>query len=289
LTHLTDEMLEFAARHRVHFSTSLDGPQELHNANRPRPGRNSWELALEGISRIRARLGQGAVAALMTTTARALDQPEAIIDEYVKHGFASIFLRHISPYGFAVKAERVVGYQTEKFLEFYKRGLAYIIQLNRSGIRIVETYTQLLLQRLLRPYPTGYVDLQSPTGAGVAAVVYNYEGRVYASDEGRMLAEMGDETFRLGSVEDAYADLFLGDKLLSLVFDTMAEGTPQCDRCGLLPYCGTDPVFHHRTQGSLIGHRPTSAFCRRNMEVLRHIISLLEDDPGAARILKSWT
>jgi uncharacterized protein len=289
LANLTDEMLEFAVQHRIHFSTSLDGPEELHNANRPRPGRNSWAKAIAGIRRVRERLGENGVAALMTTTARALDQPEAIIDEYVRQGFRSIFLRHISPYGFAVKAERVLGYQTEKFLKFYKRGLAHILALNRNGVPIVEIYTQLMLQRLLRPFPTGYVDLQSPTGAGLAAVVYNYNGGVYAADEGRMLAEMGDETFRLGDVGDSYTDLFLGDKLLSLAFDTMAEGTVHCDRCGLLPYCGTDPVFHHRTQGDAVGRRPDSAFCRRNMEVLRHIIKLLEDDLDAARILKSWT
>ncbi len=44
----------------------------------------------------------------------------------------------------------------------------------------------------------GYVDLTSPAGIGIGAIVYNYDGDVYASDEGRMLAEMGDTTFRLG-------------------------------------------------------------------------------------------
>ena len=34
-----------AGQHDVYISTSLDGPADLHNKNRPRPGRNSWELA----------------------------------------------------------------------------------------------------------------------------------------------------------------------------------------------------------------------------------------------------
>jgi hypothetical protein len=29
----------------------------------------------------------------------------------------------------------------------------------------------------------GYVDLMSPAGIGIGAVVYNYDGHVYASDE----------------------------------------------------------------------------------------------------------
>ena len=34
-------------------------------------------------------------------------------------------------------------------------------------------------------------------GIGIAAVIYNYDGYVYASDESRMSAETGDDTFRL--------------------------------------------------------------------------------------------
>jgi hypothetical protein len=55
-----------------------------------------------------------------------------------------------------------------------------------------------------------------------------------------------------------------------------------------MPFCGSDPVFHHRTQGDMVGHRPTSAFCRRNMEIMRHLIRLLEDEPETAAILRSW-
>jgi hypothetical protein len=36
--------------------------------------------------------------------------------------------------------------------------------------------------------PIGYVDLRSPAGAGLGALVYNYDGSVFASVEGRMLA-----------------------------------------------------------------------------------------------------
>src|SRR6202521_6092835 len=288
LSPLTDEILEFAAAHKIFFSTSLDGPADLHNRNRPRPGSDSHARVVSGIERIRRRLGHDAVAALMTSTAESLKQPEAIIDEYVRLGFDSIFLRFISPYGFAAKTAKRVGYETDEFIEFFKRGLAYIVSLNLRGIRIRETYSTLLLQRMLTPYATGYVDLQSPAGIGISVLAYNYDGDVYAADEGRMLAEMGDQTFRLGSVRDPYEELFANSPLLSTISDTMLEGLPGCCDCALLPYCGSDPVFHHRTQGDVIGHRPTSAFCRRNMEIMRHLIRLLEDEPQTAAVLRTW-
>jgi len=288
LSPLTPQILDFAEKHQIHFSTSLDGPMDLHKANRPKANKDSWQRTIEGIREIRRRLGHHAVTAFMTSTAGSLEQPEAIIDEYIRQGFDAIFLRYISPYGFAARAPKLIGDETERFIEFYKRGLAHIISLNQSGTRFVEGYAQLLLRRILTVFPTSCGELQSPSGAGFTTAVYNYDGGVYASDEGRMMAEMGDQTFQMGTVFFSYRDLFLGYRQLGILFSTMSEGIPQCSSCALQPYCGTDPVFHYHTQGNFIGHRPSSSYCRRNMEIMRHLFLLLEDDPASAKVLKSW-
>jgi uncharacterized protein len=54
---LSDEHLAFCKAHEVLLSTSLDGPADLHNKNRPRPGANSHELAVKGIKRAQETLG----------------------------------------------------------------------------------------------------------------------------------------------------------------------------------------------------------------------------------------
>jgi uncharacterized protein len=54
---LTGEMLDFCKAHDVSISTSLDGPADLHNKNRPRPGGKSHELAVHGIKRAQQVLG----------------------------------------------------------------------------------------------------------------------------------------------------------------------------------------------------------------------------------------
>jgi His-Xaa-Ser system radical SAM maturase HxsB len=289
LAFLDDAKLAFMREHRVQVSTSLDGPRDLHNANRPRPEGDSYERALAGIAKAREVLGHASVAALMTTTQRSLDRPEEIVDEFVRQGFESIFLRWMSPYGFAAKSARRIGYSSEAWQEFYRRGLLHVVRLAKAGIRIREEYAAIILRRLLTPYATGYVDLQSPTGLGISAVVYNYDGDVYMSDEGRMIAEMRDRTFRLGSVlTDTYEEIFYSERLQDLVMDTMSEGIPQCADCAFQPTCGTDPTFHHVTQGDVVGHRPTSEFCSRNMFVMRLLVSLLEDDPETAAVLRGW-
>jgi His-Xaa-Ser system radical SAM maturase HxsB len=287
LSQLTEEMVEVCAREGISFSTSLDGPEHLHNANRPRPGHDSYARTLAGIEIIRQRMGSDAVSALMTATSASLAQPEAIIDEYVRLGFRSIFLRFISPYGFAVKSHARIGYETQQYIEFYKRGLAHILQLNQSGTFLRETYSTLLLGRILTPFSDGYVDLQSPAGLGLNVLAYNYDGGVYASDEGRMMAEMGNDDLRLGTIDESYRELIMAKPFQEMLMATMTEGMPGCSDCAFQPWCGSDPSFHLRTQGDPVGHRPTSAFCQRQMAIFYHLIELLEV-PSSVKILRSW-
>jgi His-Xaa-Ser system radical SAM maturase HxsB len=215
---LTDEHLAFCKAHKVLLSTSLDGPADLHNKNRPRPGGNSHELVVKGIKRAQEILGSDRVGALMTTTESSLGRVTEIVDEYLRLGLDGIFLRPLSPYGFAVKTKQFHRYDAKRWLNFYVRGLRYILNINRAGQHFPEFYSALILRRMLTDRPIGYVDLRSPAGIGLGALVYNYDGRVFASDEGRMLAEMGDDTFVLGHVHnDSYRSLILSDKLVHLV------------------------------------------------------------------------
>jgi His-Xaa-Ser system radical SAM maturase HxsB len=289
LSQLTDDILAFCDEHDVLFSTSLDGPSDLHNRNRPRPGRNSYELAMAGINRVRQALGPDKISALMTTTPDVLRRGREVIDEYARNGFLSIFLRPVSPYGFAIRTKLATGYSAEEWLTFYKDALAYILELNARGVPFREEYTTIVLQKMLSPRGTSFVDLQSPAGMGISAIVYNYDGAIYASDEARMLAEMGDRSFCLGHLDqDSYQQVFTARALLEPLATTLLETVPMCSDCAFLPYCGADPVYHWATQHDVVGHKATSAFCHRSMGVFKHLIRMLEDDPDAARVLRSW-
>jgi uncharacterized protein len=290
LSNVSDDVLDYCQKHEVLLSTSLDGPEALHNQNRPRPGNDSYARVVANLARSREALGHDRIGALMTTTERSLAMPEEVVDEYVRQQFTSIFVRPISPYGFAVRTKQAYKYQTDTFVNFYQRALSRVIDWNRKGVPLVETYAQLLLRKLLTPFPTGYVDLQSPAGMGISALVYNYDGDVYASDEGRMLAEMGDFSFRLGNLhKDGHGDVMGGSYLRGLIGQTVTATTPQCSECAFAPFCGSDPVYNWATQGDVVGHRPTSGFCRKHMALFRHLIGLLESDDRFTRdLLVSW-
>lgn len=285
---LDDEALAFAREHSILISTSLDGPSDLHNRNRPRPGKDSYEKAVEGIKRARTALGHYNVGALMTTTAASLTRVRDIIDEYIRLDFGGIFLRPLSPYGFAIKTKTYASYDQAKWLDFYFDGLDYIIDLNLDGHEFIEHYAAMVLKKILTPLQTSYVDLMNPAGIGIGAIVYNYDGTVYASDESRMLAEMGDTVFALGSVHDDFGDIMLGDALLDPLEKSFSGSVPGCSWCAFEPWCGAEPVFHHATQGDFVGKKPLSSFCTRNMAVFRGLISRMEADPRVGAIFERW-
>lgn len=289
LHHLSDEILKFSQEHGVHFSTSLDGPAFLHNTNRPSPKRDSYERTLDGIRWVRERLGHDRVSALTTLTAKSLEHPQAIIDEYVEQGFDSISLRPLSPYGFAKKSGARLDYSVKHYTDFYKRALAYLLEVNSQGVYLSEGYASLLLTNILTPFSTGYVDLRSPLGAGLGALVYNYDGSVYPSDEARMLLEMGEDGLRLGAVDQPLKDLLASPVINLLLSAGVAEALPGCSDCALVPYCGADPIEHFARQRDPIGHRAFSEFCKKNTELLTHMLRLLRDgDEETNRILLSW-
>jgi len=288
LTFIDDEIIDFFGANSIHFSTSIDGPEDLHNRNRPFYGKNTHQLVTENIRYIQERLGSDKVSALMTTTQRSLNRGREIVDEYVRLGFNGIFLRSLSPYGFAVKTKTYYEYSADEWLDFYKDTLDYILELNRRGHRFEEYFTQLLAERMLNQGGTGYVDLQSPSGCGIMGVVYDYDGKVYTSDEGRMLSQMGDSALQLGHVSDSYNDLFCSEKLYDLLSDSLAQSAPMCSDCAFVPWCGSDPSYHQSTQNDFVGHKAYSGFCRKQMGAFHHLLNIFESRKEDREIIESW-
>jgi His-Xaa-Ser system radical SAM maturase HxsB len=286
---LEDHMLAYCKENDILLSISLDGPAFVHNQNRRRPGNNSYELTINGIEKARAVLGYEHVSALMTATNLSLEHPVEIVEEYFDKGFRNIFLRSISPYGFALHNEKKNKYEMGRFLDFYKIALDRILQYNFAGKFFREEYATIILKKILTPFPVGYVDLNSPAGAITNVVLFNYDGAVYATDESRMLAESKDYTFRLGHLDSSsYEELFYGEKAAELAEVMTNESLPGCSECAFQSYCGADPVHNHATQGDIWGYRPTSTFCSKNMEIIRYLIELMENNREIKKVFEGW-
>jgi uncharacterized protein len=291
LISINHEMIKFFKKHHIMISTSLDGPQEIHDSYRIcRDGSSSYSRLVKNLRRVMKFLGKGSCSALLTITKHHLPFLSRIVDEYIELGFDGIFLRPVNPYGFAADEWEKIACSPDEFINAYKDVLDYIIQLNRTGFHFTEYYTMLLLTRILTPFSTGFVDLQSPTGAGISGVIYDINGDVYPTDEARMLARTGNKRFYLGNVhDDNYNKIFNGPTLRDLVSKSCLEVLPGCNYCVYQTYCGSDPIRYYVECGDIIGHRPTSVFCKKNMGILNHIFSLiLKDNLEVSNVFWSW-
>ena len=263
--------------HKINISTSLDGPCWMHDKHRIlRTEGSSYKMFAKKLALARKHLGHGCANALMTTTVDSLDNIEAIIDEYVSLGFEGIFFRALNPYGDAHKNN--LYYSPERYFEMYKRGLEYIIDLNKKGKRFVEYYTALLIRRIMSPYATGFVDLQSPSGAGISGVIYDYTGDVYPADEARMLSRMGDCRFKMGNVyENSFKEIFLSDVLKKIVRESCVETIPGCSSCAYRTYCGVDVFRNYLETGDISNVRMDSFFCRKQTQIFDYLFERICD------------
>lgn len=281
LHQLDEECCAYLRMHNVFLSTSIDGPAAIHNRNRPLPTRDSYERTVRGIDMARRLIDANAVSALMTTTRDSLACPENIIDEYVKLGFREIFLRPLSLYGFAKRNESHLGYPMSAFHAFYERAFERILHWNREGVPIREVAAAIALNKMLSPFDAGYINLQSPTGAGLACLVYNYDGYVYPSDEARMLAETGDCALRLGPIGQPLRELLESNVERALIASSIASSHPGCADCAYNRYCGPDPIGAHAEHGSFAVAATETRHCVQQMWLFDFLFRKLREADSA--------
>lgn len=289
LHQLSADMCRYFAQYDVKLSTSIDGPAWLHNRNRPTPTRNAFERTVVGIELARAILGKDAVSALMTTTRLSLGHAEEIVDTYVELELPDIFLRPLSPYGFARRNQALLGYTTEQFMAFYRRALDRVLAWNDKGVALREVYASLILNKLVSTFDAGYVDLQSPNASGQAVVVYNYDGFVYPSDEARMLAEVGDTSFRMGAIGAPWEALQASEAMQRIRRDGSSDRDDDCQRCAFRHHCAPSPVDAASAGAVLPGARTQDTeHCRRQTALFDEMLARLASAGDSNGPLRHW-
>lgn len=288
---MDEEKLHFLKKYNVLVSTSLDGTKDMHDAHRVTySGKGTYDTFINKLELTRTILGHESVGALLTVTKTNLYHIPEIVDEYIKYNFNGIFIRSLNPYGRATVNEEDLGYTTEEFVEEYKKTLAYIIDLNLKGHLFVDYYSSLLIRRILTPFSTGFMDLQTPAGAGISGAMYDFDGNVYPTDEGRMLARMGNDVFKIGNVmKDSYSDIFANQKLMNITNSSITQATTGCYNCVYNIYCGSDPIRNYVECGDIVGFRPSSEFCKKNMLIFEHLMKIVkENNPDVMNVFWSW-
>lgn len=287
LVYLTDEMLDFFCEHQVSINTSLDGNEYVHNKNRPIPGKNALSVLKDRIAMINRR--KLSVSAIQTTTRFSLPYYKEIVDQYLELGIHSLFIRPLTALGYAKQNWEMIGYTPEEFLSFYREVLDYIIEYQREGIYLTEGHASIFLKKILGRQSVNYMELRSPCGGVFGQLAYYYNGEVYTCDEGRMLAEMGDNSFRLGNVcYNTYKEIVQNPICNLIGKSSCLESLPSCSECVYMPYCGVCPVINWNNYKNLYVQMKKDNRCRIYKGIQNYLFEkIYENDEQLNKILYS--
>lgn len=289
LTLLTDEILDFFLQYNFGISTSIDGPEAVHNSNRMfADGSGTYNKVLESIQKIREK-GMH-VGAIQTTTRKSLPYPREIVRAYKDLGFESIFLRPLTPLGKATMNWDEIGYTPEEYLAFYTKALDELIKINLEEGFFKEEHASILLNKMEGNF-VNYMELRSPCGASIGQLAYYADGDIFTCDEGRMLHEMGDHAFRLGNVfESSYTDIINSGVCKTVCASSILETIPTCCDCVYQPYCGTCPVVNYAKARDIIEKEPRGYRCRIYSGMLDYLFKqLLTGNLSVVNVLKTWS
>ncbi len=292
---MTKEKADFLMENEVSICTSLDGPKNVHNKNRPYLKASSYDVTVKWLKYFNDKHDSQKnesykifkPSALLTVSKHSLIYGEKIVDEYVKRGLEDIFIRPLAPLGYAKKYWDSIGYSADDFISFYRKSLNHIIRLNTKKV-IREKTAMMILDKVLNAHDPGYLDMRCPCGASIGQIAYNHNGDLYTCDEGRMVGWSGDEIFKTGNVfKDTYSSIMNSPVTKGCVLSSNLEQQPLCFRCAYKPYCGVCPVYNYEAQQSLWGNIPSNDRCKLFMGIFDTIFELLAK-PSAAAILRKW-
>lgn len=297
LSLMTEEKLKYLLDNEVNLSTSLDWDEETHNYNRTFKDGNSYEEVTKWMKIInneyieRVPWETKKIWALMTVSKKTLSRYKEAIDSYVENWLDGIFIRPLNPYWFAASDLETLWYTTDEFLEFYKKSMDYIIEINKKWTVLREHFSSIYLGKIMKPKDPNYLDDRSPCGASIGQVAYSHDGKIYSCDEWRMMARMWIDDFQISEVSDnpveTYHDMMTSDSTNALVQSSTIDGMPWYDDSAYKPYIWVCPIHNYKLRGSIY---PSYAIDPKRIiqyGVIDYLFTKMKD-PEIKEMFKQW-
>jgi len=287
LTLMDEEKLNFLNKHYIMgLATSLDGPKEVHDANRRYiDGRASYDDVVYWIKRIKMEYRKEFnLNALTTITKFSLPYAKEIVEEFSKLGFYIIWPRFLNNLGFAHSRLEKIGYSPQEYLAFWKKLSEEVLKINKSGRVFIEAYSYYITKKILNRQDPMYVDMMSPCGAGIGQLLYDYRGDIYTCDEAKILGDM----FKLGNVrENTLKETIANPTVLSII-NVSSKLTALCDACPWFSYCGLCPVNTYMAEGTIVPKLANEFRCKVFYEMIKSVFEKIIFNESERRIFTKW-
>lgn len=285
LSVLNPDILDLISHDDVHVSTSLDGPRTIHQAQRTENLKQT-DTFFSHFERVQELIGSR-LSALPTLNTANLPEPSAFLDAFAAYDMRNIYLRPVVYHGFARKKHPQSRHYHRKWEAFYEACIQEMIKRNaeQSSDVFQEFYLTLALKRLLRPGEDNHIDLRSPNWLGFDHQLIDYDGKIYPSDEARMLARTGQVDLSMGSVKSGVNH----NQRINLQGSAFNALDPWCEQCVYQAACGSDPIDDLARHGRADVPKPLSAYCQKHLHIFDFAMSLIySEDPKIQKSLALW-
>ncbi len=274
-TLLDEDIAKDIIRNNIGFGISLDGPKELHDHNRITPaGKGTYDTVVRWIRYFRDA-GKPAGFIPVVSNKSLEFSARDIIDEYLMLGNHEVYLKPIILSGRAGKHEDL---DPEKYFEFWRDGVEYILNLHKKGIYVSDKQTDFILKSLFG-IRKGTHCYRRPCGAGITGLIYDPDGKIQSC------VALKDRMPPIGNVrEDDY------DAVASRTNEykkMISEECPLCDTCVYCSMCPTCPARSCREKGILRVDTANDFMCRFSRQAYPYLLNKMKD-ANVRSIFKQW-
>jgi hypothetical protein len=155
----------------------------------------------------------------------------------------------------------------------------------------MESITRVYLAKIFNPRDPAFMDIRSPSWIATGWVAYNYDWKIYASDESRMLGRMWDDSFLmsewLGTPEENYREMINSDATKVAVQSSTLDWLPWYNEHVYKPYLGVDIIHNYKTTWTLFNPLKKDEKVKIQIAILDYIFEKLQD-PEVEKIFMGW-
>ena len=221
-TRFTPEVLEFLRDHRIGVSVSIDGPPDVHDANRRHAGANgsgSYADVIDGLAQLRAS-GCRPPAARVTLVPSQWGRVREVFEHLLQLGFAEVGIAPASPTRAGLLPTPT---QDEAlFTGFADLAAQFVREATQGRVLAFSNLLDLLARLHL-----GRVK-QAPCGAGVGYLAADAQGRFFLCHR-----FTGEDSFRVGDLDRGIDH----DKIRARLSEQAAVRADDCAACWARSLC----------------------------------------------------
>jgi len=187
---MKEDILDFIKKNVIYISTSLDGPEEIHDYYRSK-SYNKVITAIEKIKKRRIPLEASAVV-----TKSSLKRYKEIVDTYLRLGLYAINFRVLDRIGFGLARWKELGYPAHAFIDFQRKSLLYIIEKNLKGQVLIHRNFFYLFNMMRDRQKFELFSL--PCNTIKKRLVFDGKGDIFTCGEGKV--HKSSDFFKIGNI-----------------------------------------------------------------------------------------